>query len=207
MLKIWGRNNSSNVQKTMWAVGELGIPYTRVDIGMAFGGNDQPAYLALNPNGLIPTIEDDGLVLWESNSIIRYLASRYGPGTLEPVDPQARAKANQWMDWQISTFQPAFTKVFWGLVRTPPERQNVREIAEAKLKSIALAQIMDAELSRHDYLAGDKFSMGDIPLGVFAYRFCGLISERPSMPHLERWYAAIERRPAFHEHVGSIPLT
>jgi glutathione S-transferase len=207
MLKIWGRNNSSNVQKAMWAIGELNLAYERIDIGMEFGGNDKPAYLALNPNGLIPTLEDGDLILWESNSIIRYLANRYGAGKLEPSDPKTRARASQWMDWQISAFQPAFTKTFWGLVRTPPDKRDHSAIAESKTKSIAAAKILDVELSRHLYVAADAFSMGDIPIGVFIFRFCQLVPERPLLPNLERWYASIEKRPAFHEHVGSIPLT
>src|SRR4051794_34663975 len=107
MLKIWGRKTSSNVQKVMWAVGELGLPAERVDIGGPFGGNREPAYLALNPNGLIPTLEDAGFIIWESNAIVRYLASRYGPGRLEPAEHHARALANQWMDWQLSVVAPA----------------------------------------------------------------------------------------------------
>jgi len=207
MLKVWGRKNSSNVQKAMWAVGELGISYERVDVGMEFGGNDEPAYSALNPNGLIPTIQDGDFVLWESNSIIRYLAARYGASKLEPADLRSRAIANQWMDWQISFFQPAFTKVFWGLVRTPAEKRDPAAIAAAKCESIAAAKILDAALARNAYLAGNSFSMGDIPMGVFIYRFRSLQSDAPSLPNLERWYSAIEKRSAFQKHVSSIPLT
>jgi glutathione S-transferase len=207
MLKVWGRNNSSNVQKTMWAIGELRLAYQRIDIGGDFGGNDRPAYLALNPNGLVPTIEDDGLILWESNSIIRYLAGRYGVGTLEPTDIKDRARASQWMDWQISTFQPAFTKTFHGLIRTPPGERDHAAIAASKAKSIAAATILDANLARHAFVAGEKFSMGDIPVGVFIYRFRQLVPDRPALPNLERWYGLLEKRATFHEHVGSIALT
>ena len=207
MLKVWGRKNSSNVQKTMWAVGELRIAYERTDIGMEFGGNDAPAYRAMNPNGLVPTIQDGDFTLWESNSIVRYLAGRYGPGTLEPADLRSRAIAGQWMDWQISVFLPAFTDVFWGLVRTPPEKRDHAAIAAAKAKSIAAAKILDAALARNTYLAGNSFCMGDIPMGVFMYRFRALMPDRPPMPNLERWYEAIEKRPAFQEHVSSISLT
>jgi len=207
MLTVWGRPNSSNVQKTMWAVGELGIAYERLDVGMEFGGNDRPAYLAMNPNGLVPTIQDGDFILWESNSIIRYLASKYGPDTLEPADPKARALASQWMDWQISVFQPAFTKTFWGLVRTSPEKRDEIAIGQSRTKSIDAAKILDAYLSRKNYLAGDAFSMGDIPLGVFIYRFRQLVPERPQLPNLERWYSLIGERSAFREHVSNIPLT
>jgi len=206
-LKIWGRNNSSNVQKTMWAVGELGIAYERIDVGMEHGGNDTVAYRAINPNGLIPTIQDGNFVLWESNSIIRYLAARYGPSKLEPADMRSRAVASQWMDWQISMFQPVFTKVFWSLVRTPIAQRNPLVIADAKAKSIEAAKIINAALERNAYLAGNSFSMGDIPMGVFIYRFRALIPDRPPLSNLERWYAEIEQRSAFREHVGAIPIT
>jgi glutathione S-transferase len=207
MLKVWGRKNSSNVQKTMWAVGELGIPYERTDVGMEFGSNDTPAYRAMNPNGLVPTIQDGDFVLWESNSIIRYLAARHGPGTLEPADLRSRAIASQWMDWQISVFLPAFTEVFWGLVRTPPDQRDPAAIAAAKRKSVDAAKILDAALARNAYLAGNSFTMGDIPMGVFIFRFRALVPDRPKLPNLERWYATIEKRPAFQEHVSTVTLT
>ena len=207
MLKVWGRKNSSNVQKVMWAIGELGLPHERIDMGLEFGGNRTPEYLALNPNGLVPTLQDGDLVLWESNSIVRYLAHRYGAGTLEPADPKVRALANQWMDWQLSVFLPAHEPLFFGMVRTPPEKRDYAAIARSKAATIAAAKIFDAELSRHAYTAGDAFSMGDIPMGIRIYRFRQLVPERPPLPNIERWYAEIEKRPAFHEYVGSIPLT
>jgi glutathione S-transferase len=127
MIKIWGRNNSINVQKVMWAVGELKLPHERIDIGGPFGKNKEPAYLVMNPNGLVPTLEeDDGFLLWESNSVVRYLAAKHGAGTLEPADPRARARAGQWMDWQLSVASPAIFPAFWGLIRTPPEKRDQR---------------------------------------------------------------------------------
>jgi glutathione S-transferase len=207
MLKVWGRKNSSNVQKVMWTIGEIGLAYGRIDMGLEFGGNRTPEYLALNPNGLVPTLEDDDLILWESNSIVRYLANRYGAGTLEPADPKMRARAHQWMDWQVSVFLPAHEPLFFGMVRTPLEKRDYAAIAASKAKTLAAAKIFEAELSRHAYTAGDAFSMADIPMGIRIYRFRQLIPERPSFPNIERWYAAIEKRPAFKEHVSSIPLT
>src|SRR5262249_49838652 len=138
MIKIWGRNPSSNVQKAMFAVGELKLPHERIDIGGAFGKNREPPYLAMNPNGLVPTLEEgDGFLLWESNSIIRYLAAKHGAGTLEPSDPRARALANKWMDWQLSVIGSALTPVFWGLVRTPPEQRDHKAIADGKVQATA----------------------------------------------------------------------
>ncbi|NVO12958.1 MAG: glutathione S-transferase family protein [Rhodoplanes sp.] len=207
MLKIWGRTTSSNVQKVMWAVGELGLAHERIDIGGPFGGNKDPDYLARNPNGLVPTLEeDDGFLLWESNSIVRYLAATYGPGPLEPADARERARAGQWMDWQLTIAGPAIIPVFWQLVRTPPEQRDEAAIAAGKAKSIAAFGIADAALARTPYLAGDAFSYGDIPVAVMARRFLELVAERPAFPNLERWYAAIDARPAFREHVASIPM-
>jgi glutathione S-transferase len=206
MLKVWGRKNSANVQKAMWGIGELKLAYERIDIAGAFGKNKEPAYLALNPNGLVPTLEDGDLVLWESNTIVRYLASLHGKGTLEPADPKARARANQWMDWQLSVLGPAIHETFWGLVRTPPEKRNLAAIETSKAKTTAAITILDAQLAKTAYVAGDAFSMGDIPVGIFGYRFHALVPERPPLPHFERWYAAISARPAFRDHVLSMPL-
>ena len=209
MIKIWGRNTSSNVQKAMWAVGELNLEHTRIDVGGAFGKNKEAPYLAMNPNGLVPTLEEeDGFLLWESNSIIRYLAGKYDKsGALEPRDPKQRAVASQWMDWQLSVAGPAITPVFWGLVRTPPEKRDGAAIAAGKEKTTAAMQILDAQLGKTQYVAGDAFSYGDIPVGIMCYRYVQLVPERPKTPHLDRWYAAISNRQAFKDHVGSVKLT
>jgi glutathione S-transferase len=206
MLKVWGRRNSANVQKAMWAIGELGLAHERIDIAGAFGKNREPAYLSLNPNGLVPTLVDGDLVLWESNTIVRYLACLHGKGTLEPADPTERARASQWMDWQLSVLGPAIHETFWGLVRMPPEKRNVAAIETSKAKTTAAIKILDAQLGKTAYVAGDTFSMGDIPVGIFGYRFHALVPERPPLPHFERWYAAIAARPAFRDHILSMPL-
>jgi glutathione S-transferase len=208
MIKIWGRNTSSNVQKVMWAVGEMALPHQCIDVGGAFGKNKEPPYLAMNPNGLVPTLEeDDGFTLWESNSIVRYLAAKHGSRTLEPADLKTRALAHKWMDWQLSVMGPAITPVFWGLIRTPPEKRDANAIAAGKARTIEAAQILDRQLGKTKYLAGDAFSYGDIPVGIMIYRYMQLIPERPSTPQLDRWYAAISSRPAFKDQVGSVPLT
>jgi glutathione S-transferase len=207
MLKIWGRNTSINVQKVMWAVGELGLPHERIDVGGAFGRNNEPAYLAMNPNGLVPTLEEeDGFVLWESNSIVRYLAAKYGAGTLEPADLRARARASSWMDWQLTVASPALTPVFWGLIRTPPEKRDAAAIEAGKVKSTAAMKILDAQLGKAAFVAGDALSMGDIPVALVAYRFRRLVEERKGLDNLERWFAAIEQRPAFKQQVLAVPF-
>jgi len=208
MIKIWGRNTSSNVQKAMWAIAELGLACERIDIGGSFGKNKEPAYLAMNPNGLVPTLEEeDGFLLWESNSIVRYLAGKHGKGTLEPADAKMRALASQWMDWQLSVCGPAITPVFWGMIRTPPEKRDMKAIEAGKARSIEVWKMVDERLGKAQYLAGDAFSYGDIPVGLMTYRFRQLVPDRPAMPNMERWYAALEQRKAFKEHVGGIPLS
>ena len=204
MIKIWGRNTSSNVQKAMWAVGELGIPHQRIDIGGAFGQNNEPKYLAMNPNGLVPTLEEeDGFLLWESNSIVRYLAGKYDrTGVLEPRDARQRALASQWMDWQLSVLGPAI----WGLIRTPQEKRDHAAIKASQEKTTKSMAMLDAQLGKTEFVAGPQLSYGDIPVGIMCYRFVQLVPDRPAMPNLDRWYAAISGRKAFQEHVGSIKL-
>ena len=142
MIKIWGRNTSSNVQKVMWAIGEMNLPHQRIDVGGAFGKNQEPAYLAMNPNGLVPTLEEeDGFTLWELNSIVRYLAAKHADRTLEPADLRTRALAHKWMDWQLSVMGPAITPVFWGLIRTPPDKRDPEAIAAGKVKSTEAARL------------------------------------------------------------------
>ena len=206
MLKIWGRNTSSNVQKVMWAVGELDLAHERVDVGGKFGHNKEPAYLAMNPNGLVPTLQDGDLTVWESNTIVRYLAGRYGTGKLEPADWKTRSLASQWMDWQLSVVGPAISGAFWGLIRTPPEQRDQAAIVASQQKTTEAVQILDAALGRTPYVAGQDFSMGDIPLGIMAYRFRQLVPDRPALSSFERWYKEIAARPAFMGHVSSIPL-
>jgi glutathione S-transferase len=207
MLKVWGRKTSSNVQKVMWAIGDLGLEHERVDIGGSFGKNKEPAYLAMNPNGLVPTLEDGDAMIWESNSIVRYLATKYGAGKLEPADLKTRALASQWMDWQLSVAAPAIGPAFWGLIRTPPEKRDAAAIAASQQKTTEAMKIFDANLSKRAYAAGENFSMGDIPVGIMVYRYWQLVPDRPPLPNLERWYKQIEKRPGFRDHVAAVPLT
>jgi glutathione S-transferase len=207
VIKIWGRNTSSNVQKVMWAVGEIGLPHERIDIGGPFGKNNEPAYLAMNPNGLVPTLEEeDGFLLWESNTIVRYLAAKHRFTLLEPADLKTRARASAWMDWQLSVLAPAITPAFIGMIRTPPEKRNLAAIEESKKRTTAAIAILDGQLAKTAYVAGDGFSYGDIPVAVMANRYRQLVPERPAFPHFERWFAAISTRPAFKKEVAAVPL-
>jgi glutathione S-transferase len=208
MIKIWGRKTSSNVQKAMWAIGEIGLPHERIDIAGPFGKNREAAYLAMNPNGLVPTLEEeDGYLLWESNTIVRYLAAKHRSNILEPADLRTRANASKWMDWQLAVAGPAIFECFWGLIRTPPDKRNHVAIEESKKKTTAAMTIMDDQLAKTQYLAGDAFSYGDIPVGIIAYRYRQLVPDRPPLKNFERWYAALSSRQAFKDHVAAVPLT
>ena len=210
MLKIWGRNTSINVQKVMWAIGELGIPHERIDVGGAFGRTKEPFYLAMNPNSLVPTLEeDDGFTLWESNTIVRYLAAKHGAGTLEPGDPHERARASQWMDWMLTVCAPAIHPLFWGLIRTPPEKRDNAKIDEAREKTADALRMLDTQLGKTRFAAGDAFSIGDIPVGLITYRFRKLVPDRTGMglDNLERWFLGLEQRKAFKDQILPVPFT
>jgi glutathione S-transferase len=201
MLEVWGRRNASNVLSVMWAVGELTLPHVRHDVGGSFGGVATPNYLSMNPNGRIPTIKDDGFVLWESNAIVRYLSRRYGQGTLWPESGNQCAIADQWMDWHKTTAYPDYINLFWAIVRTEPALRDPSTIA-ALSKSVGEAlKILDAHLATHPYVAGETLTMADIPLGPLAYRYFHLDIERPALPSVTAWYQRLRERPAYREHV------
>ncbi len=206
MLKIWGRVNSVNVKKALWACEELGLKYERIDAGMQFGVNKTPEYLGMNPTGLVPTIDDDGFRLWESHTIVRYLAAKHGMGTLCPSDLRERADAERWMDWAF-TFQNAMRAVFWGLIRTPAEKRDAKAIEEGRLKSNQLAaDVLERSLAQKAYVCGAKFTMGDIPIGCEVQRWMRCSIERPRLPAVEAWFERLRERPAFRS-IVDIPLT
>jgi len=205
VLKIWGRINSVNVKKALWAAEELGLKYERVDAGMQFGVNKTPEYLGMNPTGLVPTIDDDGFTLWESHTIVRYLAAKHGAGTLWPTDLKMRADAERWMDWAF-TFQNAMRNVFWGLIRTPPEKRDMKAIEEGRRKSIELLAIPESVLANRRFMTGERFTMGDIPLGCEVQRYMRVPIERPKFPNVDAYFERLRQRPAFIKHVD-IPLS
>ncbi|TNF79240.1 glutathione S-transferase [Pseudomonas sp. ICMP22404] len=202
MLKIWGRKNSSNVRKALWCAEELGLAFEAIDAGGAFGVVDTPEYRAKNPNGRVPMIEDDGFVLWESNTIVRYLLARHVPGSAwYPTDLQKRATADKWMDWTTSSFAGPFRTVFWGVVRTPAEQQDWPAIHAAIKECEGLLAMADQALSEQPYLSGEEIGMGDIPLGSFIYAWFEMPIERATQPHLEAWYRRLQQRPAYRKAV------
>jgi glutathione S-transferase len=205
MLKIWGRINSVNVKKALWAAEELGLKYERIDAGLQFGLNKTPEYLKMNPTGLVPTVDDDGFTLWESHTVVRYLAAKHGMGTLCPSDLRARADAERWMDWAF-TFQGAMRNVFWGLIRTAPEKRDPKAIEEGRKKSIELLAIPESILAGRKYLTGNTFTMGDIPFGCELQRYMRVPIERPKFPNVDAYFERLRERPAYRSHVD-IPLS
>jgi glutathione S-transferase len=210
MLKLWGRTNSINVKKVLWMLDELGQPYDRVDAGMEHGRVNDADYRAMNPNGRVPTLEDGDFVLWESNSVLRYLAMKY-QSPLYPADPAARASADRWMDWQLTTLGPAERNLFWGLVRTPPEKRDMAQIEAAAQAAGECWAIVDGWITRHGgpYLDGATMTIADIVLGCYARRWFGPEVRLPGMPEfpaLARWYAKLGERPGFQRWLAP-PLT
>jgi glutathione S-transferase len=205
-IKLWGVPKSINVQKALWALEELGLPFERIDAGGPFGKIKEADYLSLNPNGLIPTLQDDSAVVWESNAVVRYLFNRYGKAPLQPADPVARAHADQWTDWKSSTFWPPTRVLLVQLVRTPEDKRDANAIKLAQEQTFAAAKILDARLAKHPYVAGEHFSFGDVPVAAAAQRYVNLPIERPTLKNLDAWYTRIRERPAFKKWID-IPLT
>jgi len=205
MLKIWGRPNSVNVKKALWVAEELGLKYERVDAGMQFGVTKTPEYLRMNPNSLVPTIEDDGFVLWESHTIVRYLSAKHGMGKLCPSDLKARADAERWMDWAF-TFQRAMRDVFWGLIRTPAEKRDLKAIAAGREQTAKLLPVLEENLVNKRYVTGSAFTMGDIPIGCELQRWMRVPIDRPRFPAVEAWFERLRERPAYRKFVD-IPLS
>ena len=195
-LKIWGRMSSINVKKVVWTAQELGLEFQRNEAGGQFGLVKTPEYLRLNPNALVPVMEDGDFVLWESNVIVRYLCAKHSPGQLYPNDLRERFEAERWMDWQQTTFSPASRPGFWQLIRTAPEKRNAQAIRDSNAAVEALLATLDAQLGRHAFVAGDRFTMADMVLGCEAHRWFGLPQPRQSWPNVERWYQGLRARQA-----------
>jgi glutathione S-transferase len=206
MLTIWGRKNSVNVQKVLWCCEEIAVEYQRIDAGGDFGIVKTPAYLSLNPNALVPTIEDEGLVLWESNAIVRYLAAKHTTGGLWPDDLKTRAEADQWMDWSSSTFWPALRPLFIGLIRTPANQRDPHVLEDFRRKTAAALAIVDRHLESRIFLAGDNFTVSDIALGCGVWRWMALPIERPVLPNVQRWFDSLADRPAY-KRIVMLPLS
>lgn len=201
-ITLWGRLSSCNVQKVVWALEELELPYDHHPLGGAFKGNDTPEYLDLNPNGLVPTLRDGDLVIWESHAILRYLSAEYGSGLLFPMEARDRAAADQWTDWTATTFQPAWIGLFWAAVRTPATEQDAAAIDRAMAASLKCFSILEARFGEVPYLGGEDFTYADIAAGVAMYRWSTMPIERPVLPNVEAWHQRLGERAAFRKAVN-----
>lgn len=206
MLKVWGRLSSVNVQKVVWCADELGLAYERIDAGGAYGLTQTSAYLAMNPNALVPVIEEDGFVLYESNAIVRYLAARDSSAGLWPDDPRKRADADRWMEWQSTSYTPAMRDIFWQLIRTPAGKRDAARVEASSKECERLSAILDSHLANSRYLTPHGFTAADIVVGCAAHRWLHLPMQRQPRRHLERWYDEIKSRPGARQ-VTSQPLT
>jgi glutathione S-transferase len=206
MLKIWGRLSSVNVQKVVWCADEIGLAYERIEAGGAYGLTKTPEYLAMTPNALVPVVEEDGFVLYESNAIVRYLAARDSPDGLWPNDLRKRADADRWMEWQSTAYTPAMRDAFWQLIRTPAEKRDATALGNSRKESERLSAILDAHLAKTRFLTDHGFTAADIVVGCAAHRWLHLPITREPRPHLERWYHEIKSRPGARQ-VTSQPLT
>lgn len=207
---VWGRNTSSNVMKVLWGLGELGLPFERIDVGGAFGKTDTSEYRAMNPTGLVPTLQEGDFTLWESNAILRYLGEAHASGSaLWPAEPRVRANIDHWMDAQHTVLGRPMTAVFWGLVRTRADQRDLKAVETAIGEAARAWQMIAAKLANHDYLAGPDFTMCDIPWGVHAHRWFGMDYQglgRPEMPVLRAWYSRLCEREGFQRHVVATPI-
>ncbi len=201
MLHIIGRSDSGNVQKILWAIDELALPFTREDLGGPFGGNNDERYLKLNPNGLIPTVIDGDTVMWESNTILRYLACQYGGNSLWEPDPAQRTLGERWMDWQLSVLAPVIGPLFYQLIRTPEAKRDPALIAGKRDQSAAAMRLFDHGIPDSTFLGGERFTVADIALGVFVHRWVSLPIPHEPLPRAMRWYKTIAQRPGFRKYI------
>lgn len=202
MLTIYGRKSSFNVQKVMWLVGELGIEHNHIELGGSFGGLDQPEFLTMNPHGRVPVIDDDGTIVWESHAILRYLAACYGDAQWWNNDPEMRSHVGRWVDWSATTLQPDFLSgVFWGFYRTPEAQRNMTAVNAAIARCARHMQLLDRHLANQPFMTGRTLSLADIAVGTNLYRYFNIDIARPDVANVGRWYAALQSRPAYRQHV------
>ena len=209
-LVVWGRKTSSNVMKVLWGLGELGLAFDRHDVGGAFGKTDTPEYRAMNPTGLVPTLQEGAFTLWESNAILRYLCAQHAPASpMWPQNPQARANIDRWMDAQQTVFNRPMSAVFWALVRTPPDKRDMAAIEASIAEAARGWRMIEPLVAAQGYIAGADLTLADIPWGVHAHRwfnmdYLGL--DRPDLPGIRAWYDRLCARPAYQEHISSQPV-
>jgi glutathione S-transferase len=210
MMRLWGRKSSINVQKVLWCLAELGLKegkdFERIDAGMQFGIVRSPEFLKLNPNGLVPTLEDDDLVLWESNTIMRYLASQYDKNKRFPSSIATQFNSEKWMDWQVGTLWPVLRPTFIGLTRVPEAEQDHAGIQKAYQDTNQLFALLNQTLESKTYCSGEQFHIGDIVLALCVHRWILLnetfpkqTGERANLKNINRWLKQLEAETYFQE--------
>lgn len=199
MLKVWGRKNSSNVKKVLWCLKALNIPYERIDVGGPFGGLTDANYLAMNPNATIPTLQDNELTLWESNTIIRYLCAKYKGEQFYPIDLEKRASIEKWMDWSNGTLFSPIQQLMINVVRTPKEKQDKNLVANLQEKLNKIMKIADNQLAKTPYFAGNEITLADIAIAPLVYPWLEACKERAPVPHIERWFAQLSEDAIFRD--------
>lgn len=205
MITVWGRRSSSNVQKVLWALEEAGVEYERHTVGGSFGGTDTREYLKMNPNKLVPVVKDGTLTIFESHAIVRYIAKRYGRGTIAPRGNRAFALAEQWMDWTASTFNPPLNVIFFNKVRLPADQYNAEAVKAAEKVCAEKLKIIDRGLGRKPWLAGKHFSYGDIPFGILFWRYKNLDIKHAKTGNLDRWLEQLKERAAYRK-IVMVPI-
>ena len=207
MITLWGRRNSINVQKALWTLAELGLPFEHVDAGGSAGGLDEPAFRAMNPHGRVPVLRDgEAPAIWESHAIVRYLCAAYSPGRLSPATLPDRAGAEAWMDWTLATLQPAIMGLFWGFYRTPAAQRDHTRNGDFEAQAASAIETLDRWLEQRQFVAGVSFSMADIPAGTLMHRHFGMEVARPDVPHLRAWRERLGERAGYQAHVAQ-PFT
>lgn len=196
-INISGRSSAFNVQKILWFADELGLDYRHTEAGGRHGGLDAPEFIAMNPNALVPVLSDGELVVWESHAILRYLAAVYGAATFWPADPAARSHVDRWLDWGQTTFQPAFMRLFWGFYRQPAAQRDAPAIEAARARCEQCFDLLDRELAERQWLAGDDFSLADIPVATALFRYVEMGAGLTLAPNVDAWYERLAQRPAF----------
>jgi len=203
MIKIWGRASSSNVQSVMWCIAELGLEYQRLDAGLHYGVNSTPDYLSMNPNGTIPTIQDgDNPPLWESGSVLRYLANTYASDPFWPSNAIERANVDRWAEWSKVSVQMNFNApIFWPVVRIAKEQRNDAQLKNSINHFENFLRIADARLAEHEYLVGQDLTLADIQFGHILFRYYEIDIDRTGLPNVERYYKLLTKMPFYQEHV------
>jgi glutathione S-transferase len=210
MMRLWGRKSSINVQKVLWCLAELGLTegkdFERIDAGLQFGLNRTPEFLKMNPNGLVPTLEVGGLILWESNTILRYLAKEHDKKKRFPTDIRAQYSSEKWLDWQLGTLWPTLRIAFLGLTRTPAAERDRAAIQKSYEGTSQLFGVLDQVLSEQPYCSGNQFHIGDIALALCASRWILLnktfpeeTGQRAELKNIDVWLKRLEQETCFND--------